>query len=154
MRTRLIGVVAGVAWVIILGLLSGSAAVEPQTSPTDTRQRLTLPTAQRDRILAEMRQLLASVSGIVQGIATNDLSAAEQAARLSGMADAADADPHIKHLLPRQFLELGIKTHRGFDQLADRIKAGASRDETIRRLAELTGNCVACHATYRLDDAR
>lgn len=154
MRVTLIGIFAGVAGVIVLGLLGSSAAVEPHKSSTDTRQRLILATAQRDRILAEMRLMLRSVNGIVQGLATNDLPAAEKAARASGMVDAADVDPQIKQLLPRQFLELGMQTHRGFDKLADQIKAGGSRDDTIRRLVELTDNCVACHATYRLDEAR
>lgn len=154
MRVTLIGIFVGVAGVIVLGLLGSSAAVEPRASSTDTWQRLVLAPAQRDKLLAEMRLMLQSVSGIVQGLAANDLPAVEKAARASGMAAAADVDPQIEKLLPRQFLELGMQTHRGFDKLADQIKAGGSRDDTIRRLAELTGNCVACHATYRLDEAR
>jgi len=47
-----------------------------------------------------------------------------------------------------------LQTHRGFDKLADRIKAGGGRDDTLRGLAKLTGNCVACHAMYRLDEVR
>lgn len=154
MRVTLIGIFVGVAWVISLGFLGSSAAVEPHKSSTDIRQRVVLATVQRDQILTEMRLMLRSLSGIVHGLATNDLSAAEKAARASGMADAADVDPQIKQRLPRQFLELGMQTHRGFDKLADQIQAGASRDDTIRGLAELTGNCVTCHATYRLDEAR
>lgn len=101
-----------------------------------------------------MRLMLGSVSGIIQGLAIGDLPAAEKAARASGMVEAVDVDPQIKKLLPQQFLELGMQTHRGFDKLADQIKAGGSRDDTLRGLAKLTGNCVACHATYRLDEAR
>jgi cytochrome c556 len=47
-----------------------------------------------------------------------------------------------------------MQTHRGFDELADRIKAGGTREDAIRALAGVTGNCVACHAVYRLDEAR
>jgi hypothetical protein len=101
-----------------------------------------------------MRIMLESVSGIIQGLASDDLPAAEKAARASGMMEAADVDPQIRKLLPQQFLELGMQTHRGFDTLADQIKAGGSRDDTLRGLAKLTGNCLACHATYRLDEAR
>ena len=40
------------------------------------------------------------------------------------------------------------------DALADRMKARASRADVIKGLAELTGNRVACHASYRLDEKR
>lgn len=56
--------------------------------------------------------------------------------------------------LPPPFLQLGMQTHRAFDALADQLKAGASGQEALKAIAQRTGNCVACHATYRLDEAR
>lgn len=105
-------------------------------------------------MLAEMRHMLVSVSGVVQGLAANDLAAAENAARSSGMTHSADVDPAIKARLPREFLQLAMQTHQGFDRLADQIKAGGARDAVLRDLASLTGNCVACHEAYRLEEAR
>jgi len=154
MRAILIGICVGVVGMIALGFLGSSAAAPPHESSTDTRQRLIFAPTQRDQLLAEMRLMLGSVSGIVQGLAANDLPAAEKAARASGMVHAADTDPLIKTLLPQQFLGLAMQTHMGFDTLADQIKAGGGRDDTLRGLAKLTGNCVACHAVYRLDEAR
>ncbi len=154
MRITSIGIVIGMAGVIVFGHLDRSFAVEPHRSTADTRQRVIFAPAQRNHMLDEMRRMLASVSGIIQGIASNDLPAAEQAARASGMMNAADVDPQIMKLLPQPFLELALQTHKGFDALADRIKAGSSRDDILRELAKLTGNCVACHAVYQLDEAR
>ncbi len=154
MRVTLIGICVGVVGMIAIGFFGSSAAAPPHESSTDTRQRLVFAPTQRGHILAEMRIMLESVSGIIRGLASDDLPAAEKAARASGMMEAADVDPQIRKLLPQQFLELGMQTHRGFDTLADQIKAGGSRDDTLRGLAKLTGNCVACHATYRLDEAR
>jgi cytochrome c556 len=154
MKLTRLGIFVGAVGIITLGLFGSSAAVEPHESSSDTRQRLVLTPAQRDQILAEMRQMLESVSGIVQGLANNDLPGAKRAARMSGMMRAADADPQFKKLLPQPFLELGMHTHMGFDTLADQMKADDSRDKTLRGLAKLTGNCVACHAMYRLDEAR
>lgn len=151
MNVRLAAIVGGV---VALVVLAGCAAVQPRALSADARQRLTLPLAQRDAVLAEMRNMLGSFSGIVQGLATDDLAGAEKAARASGMAVAADVDPELKKLLPQSFLQLGMQTHRGFDQLADRIKAGATTQDALKSLASLTGNCVVCHATYRLDEAR
>ncbi|CBE67273.1 MAG: hypothetical protein F9K13_00135 [Candidatus Methylomirabilis oxygeniifera] len=154
MRLTRLGICAGVVGAIVLGCLGYSAAVEPHESSVDTRQRVVLAHAQRDMMLTEMRVMLASVSGIIQGVATGDLPAAEKAARASGIGKAADVNPHIKTRLPRQFLELAMHTHRGFDMLADQIQAGGSQADILRGLATLTGNCVACHAVYRLDEAR
>lgn len=153
MRVTSIGIVAGIIGTLALAVFNSSFAAEPRKSSTDSRQRLILAPATRDRILAEMRMMLESVGGIVRGLATNDPSTAEKAARASGMKHAADADPQLHALLPHQFLELGMHTHRGFDMLADQIQAGGSHTDILRGLATLTGNCVACHAIYRLDDA-
>jgi cytochrome c556 len=154
MRAILIGICVGAVGVIAIGFFGSSAAAPPHESSTDTRQRLIFAPTQRDMMLTEMRQMLGSVSGIVQGLAANDLPAAEKAARAAGMMHAADVDPQIQKLLPQQFLGLAMQTHMGFDKLADQIKAGSSRDDTLRGLATLTGNCMACHAMYRLDEAR
>jgi len=154
MRVTLIGTCVGVVGMIVLGFLGSSTAAPPHESSTDTRQRLVLAPTQRDMMLAEMRQMLGSISGIMRSLAADDLPAAEKATRAAGMMHAADVDPQLQKLLPQQFLELAMQTHRGFDTLADQIKAGGSRDDTLRGLAKLTGNCVACHATYRLDEAR
>ena len=154
MRVTLIGTCVGVVGMIVLGFLGSSTAAPPHESSTDTRQRLVLAPTQRDMMLAEMRQMLGSISGIMRSLAADDLPAAEKATRAAGMMHAADVDPQLQKLLPQQFLELAMQTHRGFDTLADQIKAGGSRDDTLRGLAKLTGNCVACHATSRLDEAR
>ena len=54
--------------------------------------------------------------------------------------------------LPPEFKKLGLETHRGFDQIAmDAEKMGAA-DLTLKQLTQLMGNCVACHATWRLTD--
>jgi len=139
---------------IVLGFLGSSTAAPPHESSADTRQRLVLAPAQRHMMLTEMRVMLESVGGILQGLTAGDAAAAEKAARASGIGKAADVNPHIKARLPQPFLELAMHTHRGFDTLADRIKAGSSQTDTIRELAKLTGNCVACHVMYRFDEAR
>lgn len=154
MRVVWIGAVVSLIGVMGLGVVGHARAVEPLQSSVGTRQRLVLAPDQREMILAEMRLMLGSIHGIVRGLATGDRSAMEQAARASGVEESADVDPHIRTLLPRQFLELGMRTHRRFDGLADRIQAGSSHADIIRELAKLTGHCVACHAMYRLDEAR
>jgi cytochrome c556 len=142
------------AMLAVLGIVLSRAGTGRSQAPGDPRQRLTLPPQARDRVLAEMRHMLESVNGILRGVAANDLVAAENAARAAGTAMAVEMDPAMMRQLVPAFRELGLETHRAFDALADRIKAGGTRDDAIRGLAGVMGNCVACHALYRLDEAR
>jgi hypothetical protein len=137
-----------------LGILLSTADTGRGQPPVDARQRLMLPAAGRDKVLAEMRHMLESVNGVLRGVVANDLPAVEKAARAAGTAMAVEMDPAMMRELLPAFRELGLQTHRAFDELADRIKAGGTRDDAIRALAGITGHCVACHAVYRLDEAR
>ena len=142
------------AILMVLGIMLSLAGPGRSQAPGDQRQRLTLPPQARDKVLAEMRHMLESVNGILRGVAANDLVAVEKVARAAGTAMAVEMDPAMMRQLLPAFRELGLQTHRAFDDLADRIKAGGTRDDAIRGLAGVTGNCVACHALYRLDEAR
>lgn len=138
----------------VSGIMLSLAGPGSTQAPGDPRQRLTLPPQARDKVLAEMRHMLESVNGVLRGVAANDLVAVERAARAAGTAMAVEMDPAMMRQLLPAFRELGLQTHRAFDDLADRIRAGGTRDDAIRGLAGVTGNCVACHSLYRLDDAR
>jgi hypothetical protein len=126
-----------------------AGAAEPIT---DTRERVRLTPAERDTILVEMRTMLESLSGIMQGLVAGDLIMAQKAARASGAVMVVD--PSLERKLPPGFRQLGIRTHKRFDGLADAIKTGATRDAILRRVAAITASCVTCHATYRLDEMR
>jgi hypothetical protein len=124
---------------------------EAQQAP-DTRQRIRLTPAERDALLAQMRTMLESLSGIMQGLVAGDLVMAQKAARTAGATMAGN--PNLERKLPPDFLQLGMRTHKRFDGLADAIKTGATRDALLKRLAAITASCVTCHATYRLDETR
>jgi cytochrome c556 len=139
---------------LALSLVGGAVGVQAREPVNDTRQRLVVTAPARDGILAEMRGMLAAIDAVLRAVASDDRAAAERAARSVGMAAAVDVDPEVKRQLPQGFLMLGMQTHRAFDGLADLLKAGAPTDETLKRLSAVTANCVACHAAYRLDEAR
>ena len=140
--------------VALVGAVVAVPLVTPEAQPVDRRQRIVVPPAARERVLAEMRAMLESVNGVLRALATGDLAAGEKAARASGLATAADVEPEVKRALPPQFLSLGMQTHRGFDRVAEELRAGAAREAIVASLAEVTSLCVACHAAYRLDEAR
>lgn len=158
-RTRLRPLIRFVSTsVVSLSVLTGLAVWSPTAfgqahgPATDTRQQVRLTAAEVNAIRAEMRQMLSSVSGVVGGLASGDLAGVETAAKASGIAAAVD--PHLEQKLPRQFLELGERTHRGFDDLATAARARAPAADLLERLAGVTSSCVACHALYRLGEAR
>ncbi len=134
-----------------IALVSGLATLVVLTPPVMSRPLLHTP-AERDVVLAEMRAMLESLSRIVHGLAAGDLLMAEKAARASGMK--ATVESRLEKKLPAHFLQLGRRVHTRFDQLAEAIKTGATKDDALKRLAALTGYCVACHSAYRLEEMR
>src|SRR3989442_4882264 len=104
---------------------------------TDTRERIRLAPAERDVVLAEMRTMLESLSRIVHGLAAGDLLMAEKAARASGMK--ATVESLLEPKLPAHLLQLGRRVHTRFDQLADAIKTGATKDDVLRGISSMMG---------------
>lgn len=115
----------------------------------DTRTAILLPAAARTAVLAEMRTMLGSINGVLLAQAQGDTAAIRVAALSSGAAAAAD--PTLESLLPVAWLQLAMSTHHQFDDLAVAASRPHGTDSVTARLARLTGNCVACHAAYRLD---
>jgi cytochrome c556 len=152
MKPRLIGGFVVAIGMIVLASVAGYAGAKRTEPSADTRQRLVLPRAERDKVLAEMRQMLGSMSGVLHGFVANDMPGVEKAARASGTAMAAD--PQLEKKLPEAFLQLGMQTHKSFDKLADQAKTGGTREDAIKALAVLSNNCVGCHSAYRLDEGR
>lgn len=114
----------------------------------DARQRLDLPGSVRDAIRLEMRTMLGSLNDVLSAGARGDTAGMLAAAARSGLATAVD--PTLEKLLPEEFLQLGVRTHRAFDELGAAVERGLPADSLLGRLGSLTSNCVACHATYRL----
>jgi hypothetical protein len=115
----------------------------------DLRTAVVLTKAEREQILVEMRQLLKSVHGVLQGVSSQNLSSAGSAARAAGMGMAADVNPVLMAKLPLTFKAMGMSVHRDFDGLADGIQSGERGEQTLKRLSDLTSRCIACHDLYR-----
>ncbi len=142
-----LGLWLATAIVVVVLFVRGSAA-----PATDGRLAIPLTPAERDLVLGEMRTMLTSVQGIVQGVHDNDLKRVAAAARASGMQAAVDTNPALMAKLPLEFKQLGMSVHHGFDDLADAIDGGkAGRDDVLRQLGTQLVTCVACHQSFRID---
>lgn len=151
MNWRVLGLGALILWGITLGVLI-VLFVQGQTRPgVDRRTEIVLAEVEREMVLAEMRQLLKAVHGVVTVLGSPDqnFKAAESAARAAGMQMAADVNPLIMMKLPLAFKQMGMSIHKDMDHLADGIAGGESSMQILNRLSSITARCTACHDMYR-----
>ncbi len=125
-----------------------SGAVVPSS---DGRQSIQLESVERDLVLAEMRIFLSSMQQITEGLSKEDMSQVVTAARKVGMAAQQAVPGSLVGKLPLAFKKLGFDTHKKFDQLALDAESLGDPQLSLQQLAELANNCVACHATFRMD---
>jgi hypothetical protein len=135
----------------------GNAGAGPSASiasDPDVRTAIVLPVQGRHLVLTEMRGMLTSVQGYVDAAARGDTAGMRAAAQASGMAAARDLDPAMQQRLPAEFLRLGMSTHAAWDSLAADVSRGVPTGQALGRLGTIMGNCVACHAQYRINVER
>ncbi|MBL0170464.1 MAG: hypothetical protein IPP90_06965 [Gemmatimonadaceae bacterium] len=114
--------------------------------PADHRTPILLTATARATVLSEMRTMLGSVQGVLEGASRSDTVAIKAAALASGVVMAAD--PALENELPKEFLQLGMTVHRAFDSMA--ANAAAGPNDAVKRLATIAATCVECHALYRI----
>lgn len=127
-------------------ILGGSVAPS-----SDGRQSIQLDAPERDLVLGEMRVFLTSLQQITEGLSKEDMSQVITAARQVGAAAQQAVPGSLVGKLPLAFKRLGFDTHKRFDLLALDAESLGDPQHTLQQLAELTSNCVACHAIYRMD---
>lgn len=119
-------------------------------SGPDNRTAILLTDDERNLVLTEMRQFLAAAQTISSAISRNDMELVATTAKGVGFAAAQAVPPGLMAKLPLNFKQLGLDTHKGFDQIAIDAKDMGDAQNTQQQLAQLMGNCVACHATFQL----
>ena len=109
---------------------------------------------ERNLILNEMRQSLISVQVIGQAIANNKTDNVVILATKAGMAAEADTPGAIFRKIPLAMKKLGFDTRRKFDAIATAAKEGKNQQFLRKQLDSLLSNCIACHATYQMPEAK
>ena len=144
-------VIAGVLWTATIIALGWLFVMGWTTPGTDGRTGIILAPSERDLILAEMRDLLKGVNGVLTGLGDSEekREQAEQAARSVGMSMAADVSPTLMAKLPLAFKQMGMSVHRDMDGLADGIVAGEPLPKILSRLSSITTRCTTCHDMYQ-----
>ncbi|MCW9048611.1 MAG: hypothetical protein OQK46_11080 [Gammaproteobacteria bacterium] len=140
------------AALIVVGAMAYKFIISGETiQASDGRQSLMLEEGERDLVLTEMRMFLDAAQKIVQAATEDDAEAVAKAARDVGRAAQAAVPGSLMKKLPLEFKQLGFDTHTKFDQLAMDAEALGDSATSLKQLAVLMQNCVACHEAYRVD---
>lgn len=137
-------------------LLAGCAGSPPPAQPPPESkagpQRVVVPLTpeEREHVLGEMRDFLAALQGVTDGLARDDFGAAAAAARRVGAgSESGRMPPAIARKLPPEFRQLAKATHDGFDVLAADAAARRDARHTLAQTSALMQRCNACHAAFR-----
>ncbi len=141
------------ATIIVAGAVKFLFVGETSTAE-DGRTAIHLTSAERQKVLGEMRVLLATTQEVVRALAENDMEALIEAARPMGAKGHGTVDFKLAAKLPLEFKRLGFGTHEAFDELIAMAEAGRPRDEIQLKLVEIMDACIACHATFQLPEPR
>lgn len=144
-------VAAIILWTVTLAVAGWFFVQGWTTKGADGRMEILLAPAERDQILAEMRQLLKAVDGVVRGLGETepDRKLMETATRAAGMQMAADTSPAIMAKLPLAFKQMGMSIHKDMDALADAVVQKETPQQILQRLSSMTARCTICHELYR-----
>lgn len=121
----------------------------------DTRAAVELPPPMRAHMLANMRDHLAALHEIHAALARDEAGrAAGIAEQRIGMSSLeSHGAGHMAPYMPKPMQDIGTAMHRAASRFA-RVaeEAGVRRDlrPALQALSEVTQQCVACHAGYRL----
>lgn len=125
------------------------AQVAPQAKG-DPREAVALSPSETEALLTGMRTYLETIQGIVAAMAENGTARVPEIAAKSGAKLLQDAAPVTGLKLPLGFTSMSFDTHDKFDKLAEKARKGAARGEVLTDLRDIMGNCISCHAAYRL----
>jgi hypothetical protein len=152
---------AGMSSLALIVVATGCAGldsphVHPGEGRNDSRIAAQFPAPLREHTLANMRDHLLTLQQIQEALARN---AFDDAARLAetrlGLSSLEAHGAHeVARYMPRGMQDIGEQMHRAASRFAlEATDAGASGDnrKVMAALAAITAQCVACHASYKLE---
>ena len=140
-------------WLFTCLILIASANIQAESEviqAVDQRISLKLTKTEKVIFLSEMRQMLASIQGIISGIGENYPEKIIKSARYSGNRMARATPQSIKSKIPKSFQEIGGPTHMMFEELV--IRAETDDMETLTLFtSEIMQQCITCHEMFNVD---
>lgn len=134
-----------------------AAAAPAGVAAKDARQLVKFPAEMREHTLANMRDHLLALAQIQESLANGQHDrAADIAEQRLGMSSLKLHGAHdVARFMPPAMQEAGTAMHRAASQFATAAKdASVTGDfkSLLGALARVNHTCVACHASFRLQD--
>jgi cytochrome c556 len=141
-----------VAPLVFAGLLAFPMTLAAED---DTRVAVDLPGMMRTHMLGNMRDHLIAIQEIQTRLAAGEYDAAADVAetRLGMSSLASHGASHMAGFMPKGMQETGTAMHQAASRFAVTAQETAvTRDlpRALRALSQVSEQCVACHAAYRL----
>ena len=136
---------------LILGYILLFTGTEMVKLPNDNRVTVKYAPDLKALVLSEMRDYLVVMSEIQQGIAENNPDKIYKGATKQGQASLDDTPVRLLKLSPLACKQMGFEGHHIFQAIADSAKINYNPKTTIKQMAQLTNNCIACHASYKME---
>ncbi len=149
MKNKL-GIISLVLWFLTVGVFAIYFVKGMTTASSDQRRAIMLSLSEKDLVLGEMRSMLSALNGMLGALSEGDVNRAAAAASSAGMAMAVDVNPILMAKLPLDFKELGMGTHKAFDDISVDITNGVALPKILKRMSQITNRCVTCHQANRL----
>jgi len=121
-------------------------------TPPDRRIPLLARPNERAYVLRSMRLYLAGLQTVLVALSQDDWAAVSETARALGTINVRDVSLFSAAKYDVTFRDLALDVRRDFDAIAQSASA-RNTGETLGRLGETMRKCLACHRTYRLEDA-
>lgn len=130
-------------------------ATQAYAADPGERELVQLPQPMRQHMLANMRDHLLALSEIQQALAGAQFErAAEIAEQRIGMSSLeAHQAAHMAPFMPQKMQDIGTKMHHAASRFAVLTQESAVDGDVrpaLAGLAEVTQQCVACHAAFRV----
>lgn len=115
----------------------------------DQRQLVKVSEPERLLLLHNMADMMANVSGILDGLASDNRKAVAKAASANGVAMMNSLPSSLTGKFPKGFAQMAQSSHKAFDQIAAEATNAKSSKPILKHLAAALQTCVTCHAAYR-----
>ena len=135
-----------IVFCVALGVTGSTDAAEK-----DLRQKVKLPPQMRTHMLANMRDHLQALSEIQAALAAKQIDrAADIAETRIGMTSlTSHGATHMAQYMPKGMQDIGTEMHHAASRFARTAQEGDGQ-KALENLAQVTQQCVACHAGYRV----
>jgi hypothetical protein len=139
-----------IATFIFFSIFNGLSLAVAENENNDQRISLGLTPAEKAEFLAEMRQMLTSIQGIMTGIGDGNRQLIINSARYSGNRMARATPDSVRNKLPQSFKDIGGPTHMMFEELVIRAETD-DMDMLASFAGKIMRQCLACHAKFKVD---